>query len=92
MVTFTKAPWTLEEHEDEPCKLIGNGTIHIADIYATDFPAGAADARLIQAAPLMYETLQALAHQLTVGEASQGSLRDINWCAKQARAVLEVLK
>lgn len=55
----THAPWTLQEHEDTPCQLIGNGTVHIADIFATDFPAGAADARLIAAAPDLLAALRA---------------------------------
>lgn len=54
----TPAPWTLQEHEHEPCQLIGNGTIHIADIYMTDFPAGKADSLLIAAAPELLQTLK----------------------------------
>ena len=57
----TPGPWTLQEHESEPCQLIGNGTIHIADVYATDFPVGAADAALIAAAPELLEALRVLA-------------------------------
>lgn len=54
----TPAPWTLNENETAPCELIGNGTIHIADIYATDFPAGKADSLLIAAAPEMLSALK----------------------------------
>ena len=53
----TPAPWTLEEHEHEPAVLIGNGTIEIARIYMTDFPAGKADSLLIAAAPDMLAAL-----------------------------------
>jgi hypothetical protein len=59
-VQHTQGPWTLQEHEDEPCQLIGNGTIHIADIFCTDFPTGAADARLIAAAPELLEASERL--------------------------------
>lgn len=60
----TPAPWTLLENDSEPCQLIGNGTIHIADIFATDFPAGAADARLIAAAPDLLTELEHTARNL----------------------------
>jgi hypothetical protein len=63
MSTTTKAahtpgPWTLEEHDDEPCRLLG-GTIHIGDLYMTDFPVAKADADLIAAAPELETALNA---------------------------------
>ena len=36
--------------------------------------------------------LEAIEHQLTVGEASEGDLRDIAWCAKTASEALEVFR
>lgn len=60
-VEHTPGPWELfEPSAEETTQLIGNGTIHIADIYMTDFPAGAADARLIAAAPELLAALEAL--------------------------------
>lgn len=36
--------------------------------------------------------LEAIEHQLTVGEASEGDRRDIAWCARTASAALEVFR
>lgn len=54
----TPGPWTLVEHEHEPCELIGNGTIKIAEIYMTDFPTGKVDSLLIAAAPELLADLE----------------------------------
>jgi hypothetical protein len=68
----TPAPWTLEEHDHEPAVLIGNGTIEIARIYCTDFPAGKADSLLIAAAP---ELLEAARNLLDAWDKTNESLR-----------------
>jgi hypothetical protein len=57
MSKHTPGPWHLIEHESEPCELMG-GSVHIADIFATDFPQAQLDARLIAAAPELIEAVK----------------------------------
>lgn len=47
---------------------------------------------LHNAAPALLEALQAIAHQLIVGESSEGDPRDISWCAETARAAIAQVK
>ena len=35
------------------------------------------------------QTVKAVLHQLTVGEAADGDQRDLNWCVKQLSVALE---
>ena len=49
-------------------------------------------AREIKALPAMLAALEAIAHQLTHGEASEGDERDIAWCAEAARTAIRAAR
>lgn len=55
-MSYTKGPWIRLEHETQPCRIKAehNGW-DVADVFSTDHPTGAANARLIAAAPDLLE-------------------------------------
>lgn len=82
----TPGPWF------EGTGWIGAGDVMQGDVICRlpNYPYGPteANARLISAAPELLASLRAIHHQLTNGEASEGNLRDIRWCASQADAAI----
>ena len=58
MNKHTPGPWAYVDHEYETCEIMGQNSQRVCDVWCTDFPDGAANARLIAAAPEMYDVLR----------------------------------
>lgn len=87
----TPGPWgcTDTSHHAHDYRLTKpDGSLLPLTVEANDHSEQRANARLIAAAPDLLTSLRAIHHQLTNGEASEGNLRDIRWCASQADAAI----
>ena len=57
----TPGPWIILDDTRKPCQITAKGSaIRVADVWATDFPDGQANARLIAAAPDLLAALKAI--------------------------------
>jgi hypothetical protein len=63
--THTPGPWHIEEHKHTPATIVSTGAhrhIEVGCVFYTDLESGAANARLIAAAPDLLEALKAYVH------------------------------
>ena len=65
---WTQGPWEVLDHPTETCRIRAphNG-MEIGTVFCTDLEDGAANARLISAAPELYEALEALIRWSKIG-------------------------
>lgn len=81
MSAHTEGPWTIEDHPTETCRIVGMNTQQVAAVWATDYPDGQANARLIAECPALLELLQSMinppSEMLAPGAVWQGRARAI---------------
>lgn len=60
MSAYTPAPWRIVDHLTETARVVGgeDGAQEVGTVWCTDFPDGAANARLIAAAPDLLAALE----------------------------------
>ena len=89
MTKWTKGPWRVnvgERHSPEECHLTIAGDIFLlADVNGPNYPHCEPNARLIAAAPALYDALEAL---VGLAEMSRGQLHQYSAALEVARAAL----
>ena len=75
----TPGPWMISDNPTETCQIVGADTVRVADVWCTDMPHGAANARLIAAAPDLLRACKAVAEMAVHWEPlTPGDIREVH--------------